>query len=219
LHRNHVVDGNPGDNDEVTYDVGVDDRNGKPCANNVVVIGGGTGKGKGGGFGGGKKGGGKKGGYGGKGGGGFGGGFGGGGGCGGGFGGGMGENRAISEQGCSGTIKYFNDTKGFGFINHHDGTSLFLHRNHVVDGNPGDNDEVTYDVGVDDRNGKPCANNVVVIGGGTGKGKGGGFGGGKKGGGKKGGYGGKGGGGFGGGGFGGGGFGGDFGGGFPGGPM
>merc|ERR1719373_1159547 len=41
-----VLEGNPGDGDEVTYDVGTDDRNGKLCANNVVVIGGGTGKGR-----------------------------------------------------------------------------------------------------------------------------------------------------------------------------
>mmetsp|Transcript_17101 Transcript_17101/g.43012 ORF Transcript_17101/g.43012 Transcript_17101/m.43012 type:complete len:212 (-) Transcript_17101:121-756(-) len=69
------------------------------------------------------------------------------------------------------TVKFFNDEKGFGFINHVDGESLFMHRNEVVEGMPGDGDTVMYDTGVDDRSGKPKAQNIVVVGGGTGKGR------------------------------------------------
>mmetsp|Transcript_69862 Transcript_69862/g.177289 ORF Transcript_69862/g.177289 Transcript_69862/m.177289 type:complete len:116 (+) Transcript_69862:152-499(+) len=55
MHRTDILEGGlPGDGDTVIYDLGMDDRNGKPKAQNVVVVGGGTGKGKGGGFGGGK---------------------------------------------------------------------------------------------------------------------------------------------------------------------
>mmetsp|Transcript_65154 Transcript_65154/g.184816 ORF Transcript_65154/g.184816 Transcript_65154/m.184816 type:complete len:174 (-) Transcript_65154:116-637(-) len=83
----------------------------------------------------------------------------------------------------TGTIKFFNDDKGFGFI-HHEGGSLFMHRTDILDGNPGDGDDVTYDVSVDDRNGKEKASNITVVGGGTGSAEGGGKGfGGKKGGG------------------------------------
>mmetsp|Transcript_95820 Transcript_95820/g.253255 ORF Transcript_95820/g.253255 Transcript_95820/m.253255 type:complete len:132 (+) Transcript_95820:82-477(+) len=99
------------------------------------------------------------------------------------------------------TVKFFNDEKGFGFINHEDGESLFMHRNNIIEGMPGDGDTVMYDIGVDDRSGKPKAENVVVVGGGTGKGRpagggkgkgsfGGGNGGGDYGGGGKGGFGG-----------------------------
>eukprot|EP00811_Abedinium_folium_P008219 NODE_17592_length_935_cov_2.074257.p2 GENE.NODE_17592_length_935_cov_2.074257~~NODE_17592_length_935_cov_2.074257.p2 ORF type:complete len:189 (+),score=66.10 NODE_17592_length_935_cov_2.074257:73-639(+) len=112
------------------------------------------------------------------------------------------------------TIKFFNDDKGFGFI-FHEGSTLFMHRNDVMEGNPGDGDEVSYDVDTDERSGKPKAINVVLLGGGSGAGKGGGGygkGGGFRGGGKGGyddGYGGGygGGAGFGGGGYGGGGYG------------
>jgi len=161
FHRNDVVSGNPGDGDEVVYDIGQDARTGKMNAVNVDVVGGGTGRPAGFGKGGGK----------GKGGGGFGGG-------GGGFGG-------KGDSGAPGTIKSYNDEKGYGFINHQDGNSLFFHRNDVVTGNPASGDAVSYDVGQDARSGKLNAVNVNVIGGGTGRpggfGKGGGGGGGGKG--------------------------------------
>ncbi len=55
MHRNDIVQGNPGDGDTVYYDVGTDERSGKLNARNVTVEGGGTGQGKsyGKGFGGG----------------------------------------------------------------------------------------------------------------------------------------------------------------------
>jgi len=166
-HSNDCVGNLPQEGDAVTYDQVENDRNGKPQAKNVT---GGTGPPKtGGGGGGGGKG---KGGKGGKG------CFGGGGGVfggpepmmGGGFGGGGGGGMK------TGLVKHFNDEKGFGFIIQDDGSpDIFAHRNNVS-GNPlQEGDRVTYEAGVDDRNGKPCA---VNINGGTGCGGGGGFGGG-----------------------------------------
>eukprot|EP00406_Dinophysis_acuminata_P070554 CAMPEP_0179292052 /NCGR_PEP_ID=MMETSP0797-20121207/42657_1 /TAXON_ID=47934 /ORGANISM="Dinophysis acuminata, Strain DAEP01" /LENGTH=107 /DNA_ID=CAMNT_0021001153 /DNA_START=23 /DNA_END=343 /DNA_ORIENTATION=+ len=80
----------------------------------------------------------------------------------------------------SGVVKFFNDSKGFGFITPHDGggADIFVHRTEV-NGDPlQEGDEVCFDMGQDDRSGKPKAFNVT---GGTGQDTGG-FGGGKGGG-------------------------------------
>jgi len=174
VHQSQISDGqNLQEGDQVRYDEGWNDMKGKSNAENVTggsggeagSFGGGGGKG---GFGGGGKsfgGGGKKGGKGsGGGGGGYGGGFGGGGG-----GGGNGSK--------TGTCKFFNDLKGYGFIVQDDGgEDLFVHRNDLADGqNLVEGDSVKYDEGYDDRKGKSNAKNVT---GGTGGEGGGGFGGG-----------------------------------------
>lgn len=197
-HRNQIADGqNLQEGDAVRYDESWDEMKGKSSATNVI---GGTagpkGEGKFGGGGKGSKGKGFKGGSSG------GGGFGGGGFGGGGYGGGGGSGTK------TGVCKFFNDTKGFGFIVQDDGgEDLFCHRTQLADGqNLVEGDTVRYDENWDAVKGKSNAVNVT---GGTGGMGGGDFGkgGGKGGGGKKGG--GKfGDGGFGGGGFGG--FGGDF---------
>ena len=60
-----------------------------------------------------------------------------------------------------GTVKFFNDTKGFGFITPKDGgDDLFVHTTGLRD-NIRENDEVTYDV----ENGKKGLNatNVRVV--------------------------------------------------------
>ncbi|MGS2740815.1 cold-shock protein [Sinomicrobium pectinilyticum] len=60
-----------------------------------------------------------------------------------------------------GTVKFFNDTKGFGFITPNDGgEDVFVHTSGLND-NVRENDEVTYDV----ERGKKGLNavNVTVI--------------------------------------------------------
>mmetsp|Transcript_49961 Transcript_49961/g.125882 ORF Transcript_49961/g.125882 Transcript_49961/m.125882 type:complete len:134 (+) Transcript_49961:96-497(+) len=80
----------------------------------------------------------------------------------------------------TGTVKFFNDEKGFGFIVQDDGgEDLFCHRNQIADGqNPVEGDAVRYDEAWDDRKGKSMAENVTGGTGGSGGG-GKGFGGGK----------------------------------------
>jgi len=77
----------------------------------------------------------------------------------------------------SGTVKFFNEVKGFGFIEQDDGgEDLFAHRNNLGDGNNlVEGDKVTYDEQMDQQKGKLLA---VDIRGGTG-GQGGGKSGGK----------------------------------------
>jgi cold shock CspA family protein len=83
----------------------------------------------------------------------------------------------------TGTVKFFNDAKGFGFIVQDDGgEDLFAHRNQLSDGqNLVEGDQVRFDETYDDMKGKSCASNVSGGTGGTGFGGGGkgGFGGGK----------------------------------------
>ena len=170
----------------VNYDLEQDSRSGKTAAGNLEVTGsapagarpasrgprpGGFG-GDRGGFGGGDRGGG----YGG--GGGFGGGRGGGGGGfgggdrGGGFGGGGGGGAArgagqVMGSG-SGKVKWFNATKGFGFILPDEGgPDIFVHVSAVERAGLNSLDEgmtVSYDLEQDRRTGKTSAGNLRVIG-------------------------------------------------------
>ena len=56
----------------------------------------------------------------------------------------------------TGTVKFFNETKGFGFITPDDGgKDLFVHISGVVDGQLGDSDKVEYEVGEGQKG--PCA--------------------------------------------------------------
>jgi len=182
-HANNITDGqNLVEGDQVYYSEEWDDAKGKSLASSIS---GGTG-GAGGGGGGGGKGFGKKGGGGGGGGKGF--GKGGDGGFKGGKGsfGGLPPPRMGGGGGGSktGTVKFFNDIKGFGFIMQDDGgEDLFAHRNNITDGqNLVEGDQVYYSEEWDDMKGKSLA---VSISGGTGgtsfSGGGGGKGFGKKG--------------------------------------
>eukprot|EP00448_Togula_jolla_P000077 CAMPEP_0170607602 /NCGR_PEP_ID=MMETSP0224-20130122/21141_1 /TAXON_ID=285029 /ORGANISM="Togula jolla, Strain CCCM 725" /LENGTH=144 /DNA_ID=CAMNT_0010932777 /DNA_START=57 /DNA_END=491 /DNA_ORIENTATION=+ len=76
----------------------------------------------------------------------------------------------------SGTVKFFNDEKGFGFISQDDGgMDVFVHRNDVSGGGLLDGDNVFYDEMMDNRNGKLKATNVSGGTGGDSWGRGGGF--------------------------------------------
>ena len=57
----------------------------------------------------------------------------------------------------TGKVKWFNETKGFGFIEQESGKDMFVHKNDVT-GTITDGDEVEFEVG-EGRKG-PCAINV-----------------------------------------------------------
>src|SRR5688572_19482181 len=160
--------------DKVDYELEQDRRSGKLAATQIVVTEKGAPQprraGGGGGFGGGDRGG-----YGGGGGGGYGGGGGrdrgfGGGGGGGGFGGGGGGDRqrgAVMGSG-TGEVKWFNPTKGFGFIKPEGGgQDIFVHISAVEQaGLSGLNEgqRVNFDLEQDRRSGKTSATNLKVSG-------------------------------------------------------
>jgi cold shock protein len=167
--------------DKVDYELEQDRRSGKPAATSIVVTAAGEPQPRraGGGFGGGGDrggygGGGDRGGYGG-GGGGYGGGggrdrgYGGGGGGGGGFGGGGGGRSRGSIAGSgSGSVKWFNPTKGFGFIKPDGGgQDIFVHISAVEQaGLSGLNEgqTVNFDLEQDGKSGKTSATNLKVTG-------------------------------------------------------
>lgn len=65
----------------------------------------------------------------------------------------------------TGTVKWFDSRKGFGFIQSSDGTDVFVHYSAIASDDDGykslnENDEVEYDV--EQGNKGPKANNVVV---------------------------------------------------------
>lgn len=60
-----------------------------------------------------------------------------------------------------GTVKWFNDTKGYGFISPESGKDLFVHKNELKDSYIHDNDRVEFEV-ADSPKG-PCAKNVRKI--------------------------------------------------------
>ena len=184
--------------DKVNYELEQDRRSGKLAATSIVVTaagepqprraggggggfggggdrggygdrGGGGGYGGGGDRGGGGYGGGDRGGYGGGGGGGGRGrGFGGGGGGGGFGGGGAARSRGTVAGSGTGQVKWFNTTKGFGFIKPDDGgQDIFVHVSAVEQaGLSGLNEgqTVNFDLEQDGRSGKTSATNLKVTG-------------------------------------------------------
>ena len=65
----------------------------------------------------------------------------------------------------TGTVKFFNQDKGFGFITPHDGgPDVFVHVSAVLSGGPlRDGSKVSYDVGQDRKTGKSKAENVQSL--------------------------------------------------------
>jgi len=59
-----------------------------------------------------------------------------------------------------GTVKFFNGSKGFGFITQDSGDDLFFHISEIQGQEPRDGDKVEYEVG-EGRKG-PCAVNVKI---------------------------------------------------------
>ena len=61
----------------------------------------------------------------------------------------------------TGTVKFFNTSKGFGFIKREDGQDIFFHISEVQGTEPKDGDKVEFEVG-EGRKG-PCAMRVKVV--------------------------------------------------------
>ncbi len=59
-----------------------------------------------------------------------------------------------------GKVKWFNDEKGFGFIEQENGEDLFVHKNEVKSGHLKEGDTVEFTVG-EGRKG-PCSTEVTV---------------------------------------------------------
>ena len=62
----------------------------------------------------------------------------------------------------TGTVKFFNSGKGFGFITPDDGKDLFFHVSEVQGQEPKDGDKVEFEVGQGKKG--PCAVGVRVSG-------------------------------------------------------
>jgi cold shock protein len=60
----------------------------------------------------------------------------------------------------TGTVKFFNNSKGFGFITPESGADLFFHISEVRGDEPRDGDTVEFEVGQGKKG--PCAVNVSV---------------------------------------------------------
>jgi CspA family cold shock protein len=60
-----------------------------------------------------------------------------------------------------GTVKFFNDTKGFGFITKEDGKDIFVHATGLLEPIEKD-DEVEFEIGKQ-KDGRSIAENVSVL--------------------------------------------------------
>ena len=63
----------------------------------------------------------------------------------------------------TGTVKFFNARKQFGFIEQDEGEDVFVHESGVVEGYIKDGDRVEFEIGEGDRGRGPKAVNVKKI--------------------------------------------------------
>ena len=61
----------------------------------------------------------------------------------------------------TGTVKFYNSSKGFGFIKPEDGEDLFFHRTEIQGEEPKDGDRVEFAVGEGQKG--PCATGVKIV--------------------------------------------------------
>lgn len=61
----------------------------------------------------------------------------------------------------TGTVKFFNTSKGFGFIQQDQGDDIFFHISEIEGAEPKDGDKVEYEVGEGKKG--PCALKVKVV--------------------------------------------------------
>jgi len=57
-----------------------------------------------------------------------------------------------------GTVKWFSDEKGYGFIEQEGGDDVFVHKNDVMDANLQEGSRVTFEIGEGKKG--PCAKDV-----------------------------------------------------------
>lgn len=62
----------------------------------------------------------------------------------------------------TGTVKWFNSTKGFGFITRSNGKDIFVHTSELKGGSVAEGDTVEFEVGEGKKG--PCATNVSRVG-------------------------------------------------------
>ena len=61
----------------------------------------------------------------------------------------------------TGTVKFFNKDRGYGFIHQDNGEELFVHCSQVKGGMLNEGDKVQFDIGEGKKG--PCAINVEVV--------------------------------------------------------
>jgi len=61
----------------------------------------------------------------------------------------------------TGTVKFFNEAKGFGFIERQSGKDVFVHATGIVGGPISDGDRVEFEIGEGKKG--PCAVEVRVL--------------------------------------------------------
>ena len=69
----------------------------------------------------------------------------------------------MSDQINTGTVKFFNEEKGFGFVQQESGQDLFIHKSHIDDSvsTLNEGDKVSFEVRTSPRTGKPEAFNLT----------------------------------------------------------
>ena len=71
------------------------------------------------------------------------------------------DGRKVVNSLPEGRVKWFNDAKGFGFIEQDGGDDVFVHATRISGSSLKQDDEVKYDVVDDEKTGKTCADNVT----------------------------------------------------------